>query len=234
MSDLNLNELVKYYEEFSGKDEVDNIDNYEDMLMKEGFICKEAPEKLISKTVYFYRDDKKDKDDRDDKKDKDNVFVFVYKTCSQEYEVIILPKDYCVNRLNLYTNRPKHIGLDCNGANVYKPRVFIDGSYIYLHRDVMAYFGFLTYENEHMEVDHISHHFGVCIPVEELRTCTREENCRNKPNYRGSIQDEFTYDPLRDYSHSFYIPFLYYVLGKIKKEDMRTLREMELKAELTA
>lgn len=218
MSDLN--ELVKYYEKYSGKDELDYLPILKQKLIATGFVYKEARNSVYGETYYFYKDDMP------------NVFAFTYRKSNSKYEVIILPKNYCVDRLDLYTNRPRNIGLDCNGANVYKPRVTIDGSYIYLHRDVMAYFGEL--KDSSSEVDHASHHFGVCIPVKELRTCTHAENNRNKPNYRGSIQDEFTYDPLRDYSHSFYIPFLYYVLGKIKKEDMRTLREMELKAELTA
>lgn len=219
MCDNKLVKLIEYQEKFSGKSEAEYLPILKQKLADAEYKCKDV-QKGQNNTSYYYKDDKV------------NAFVSFYSSNYGIRTQMIIPKDYCVDRLDLFTAKPKQILLSPNGANVYKPRATIDGSCIYLHRDVMAYFGEL--KDSSSEVDHASHHFGVCIPVKELRTCTHEENCRNKPNYRGSIQDEFTYDPLRDYSHSFYIPFLYYVLGEIDEEDMRTLREMELKAELAA
>lgn len=224
MSDLN--ELVKYYEEFSGKDEVEAVKVMMSKIQNAEFEMVTVLGNKGTKTTYAWKEDWRN----------DMVFAYVEKPNGVSMPVI-LPRNLSIIELGVGTNqfnvkKSKSLVLKTHGRlnDKIAPAISKNHTIITIHKLIMENKG---EDLKGKQIDHMYIHEGLAIP-EWLRPCTNSENSRNKPNYRGSIQDEFTYDPLRDYSHSFYIPFLYYVLGEIDEEDMRTLREMELKAELAA
>lgn len=212
--------MRQYYEMFAGREEVDCIPEMIQMMKDAGFEsnpCKSCHNGYKAETTYYYRNDL------------DKVCVHLIRESFDKEILVILPKTFCEDVLRLKEKKPYPITFKDHSTSSYSPYL---SNVDYLHVEVMEYYKIATSETkaQKLEVDHIARHDGVCI-TEWLRLCTSSQNKRNKPSYTIKKGDEFDYDPVRDFSHSFYIPFLHYVMGLISKDDMWELRRMELEME---
>ncbi len=205
--------VKKFIDEFVGKNEKEKLDVMEKMLYQQGFSQEIVERKDGTKTYWFSKDGV------------DNVFATAVNKHG-EYLLLILPKDFAKH---LYAKNGKFIRCICVQGHSYKNKSLVAKfSSRRLHRLIYDFYG--EDISDDLEVDHISGHQGVIILV-ELRKVTSKQNKYNKRGRKTKDGSEFDYNKFHDFRDSFWIPFLHYVLGVISKEDMETLRQMELALE---
>lgn len=205
--------LKVLFNAFGGKSEYEVLDEIEKFLLGEGFTRTVANNRGVT-TVWF------------SKKDAENVFALSVRR-DKSYLPVIMPADFAYKHYTKNGVLCKNITLSTHSYenNAIVPVINHDGKKnVRLHRVIMMEKGINI---DGMEIDHISCHEGVDV-LEELRLCTSKQNKSNKKNVENYSDSNFKYNDTHDFRDSIWIPVLHYVLGIISKEDMYSLRKMEL------
>lgn len=207
-------ELTKLFNLFNGKTEGKQLDELETLLIQNGFIKNEV-NKRGTYTAWFTKDGV------------DTVFALAVKKNKSQWLPVIMPASFA--RKFYMKNGEFYKGITLSTHSFKNSDLVAVINYNgklneRLHRAILIEAGV---DIEGMEVDHITCHEGVNV-VEELRPCTSSENKANKFTTENSVHSSFKYDVTHDFRNSVWIPALHYVLGIISKEDMYTLRRMEV------
>lgn len=194
---------------FEGKNEAEQIEVMKKLLRDQGFTETVIESKGEVRTIWYEKDGV------------ENVFA-VATSKRGRVQPIVMPKDFAKS---LYAKNgvfKRFIALVEHSTNAVCARYKSVG----LHHVLYKYCGKIVPEG--MQIDHKSGHQGIIL-IEELRIVTDKQNKYNKPGRKTDLEEAGKYyDENHDFRNSFWIPFLHYVMGAIKYEDMAKLREMEL------
>lgn len=202
-----MRKLLNLLNLFYGRKEVDYLADMENLLISEGFTREFVPKKNGTNTTWFH------------KEGVDNVIAFAENHKGVRLSLII-PREFAFATYARNGKFESTICIQKHSTNGVVAKYRSDR----LHRQIYKFYGGVLPDG--LQIDHICGHEGVVVFC-ELRPCTDRENKFNKPgrkSYEGA--GEFAYDPFHDFRDCFWIPFLYYGLDIISKDDMKTLKQM--------
>lgn len=202
--------LEKFFSLFKGKNEAEQIEVIKKLLKEQDFKETVITSKGVVRTIWYEKDGV------------ENVFA-VATSKRGRVQPIVMPKDFAKSLYAENGEFKRLISLVGHSTNMVCARYKSVG----LHHVLYKFYGKVVPEG--MQLDHIGGHQGIIL-IEELRIVTDKQNKYNKPGRKTDLEEVGNYyDENHDFRNSFWIPFLHYVLGAIKYEDMAELRKMELK-----